>query len=132
MDTVSIVKEFVVRIPNQVGALNKVLAPIAEEKINLNGVNVYAFANEGVVRLYSTEPEAMKNLLNQQRYTWWENEVVAYEISNVPGQVADVTATLSQNNVNVHSLFATTGTGGNTTVYLWTSDNQKAYSVLKV
>ena len=132
MDAVSIVKEFVVRIPNQVGALNKVLAPIAEEKINLNGVNVYAFANEGVVRLYSTEPEAMKNLLNQQRYTWWENEVVAYEISNVPGQVADVTATLSQNNVNVHSLFATTGTGGNTTVYLWTSDNQKAYSVLKI
>ncbi|MBU0504372.1 hypothetical protein KJ708_00120, partial [bacterium] len=120
MDAVSIVKEFVVRIPNQVGALNKVLAPIAEEKINLNGVNVYAFANEGVVRLYSTEPEAMKNLLNQQRYTWWENEVVAYEISNVPGQVAEVTATLSQNNVNVHSLFATTGTGGNTTVYLWT------------
>ncbi|MFH1355802.1 MAG: hypothetical protein ABII18_01605 [bacterium] len=132
MDAVSIVKEFVVRIPNKVGALNKVLAPIAEEKINLNGVNVYAFANEGVVRLYSTEPEAMKNLLNQQRYTWWENEVVAYEISNVPGQVADVTATLSQNNVNVHSLFATTGTGGNTTVYLWTSDNQKAYSVLKI
>lgn len=124
-------KEFVVRIPNERGTLAKVLTPLAEARINLRCIDLTPSANEGLVRFCADDEKRVLDILRENDFTFWQQEVVSVELSNEPGNVAQVATRLAQNNIDIRALYASTGTGANTTLYLWTNDNQKAVDTLK-
>lgn len=126
----SIVKEVVVRVGDRVGALAEILAPIAEARLNLLAINTLSVGNEAKISLVAEDTAKVVALLQKSGVTPWEQEVVAVEIANEAGAVAEVASKLAQKEVDIRSLWASTAVGLNTTLYLWTSDNAAAIKVI--
>lgn len=131
MKPVNLVKEIVVRVQDQKGALSQVLTPLAEAKLNLRSLNLTGFATDGFVRLHAEDHARALDVLKRCNFTVWEQDVLTVEINNEVGGAARVASQLNNAGVDVRGLFASTGTGANTTLYVWTTDYAGAQNALK-
>ena len=126
----SIVKEVVVRASEEVGLLAEILAPIAEARLSLVAINTTSFANEARISLVAEDTSRMVDVLKKAGLAPWEGEVVAVEIADEAGAVAEVTSKLAQNKIDIRALYASTRVGADATLYLWTSDNAATVKAL--
>lgn len=126
----SIVKEVVVRAAEKVGLLADILAPIAEARLNLVAINTTSLANEARISLVAENTSRVVDVLKKAGVAPWEGEVVAVEIANEAGAVAEVANKLAAANVDIRASIASTGAGADTTLYLWTADNANAVKCL--
>lgn len=131
MKPINLVKEIVVRIPDQKGFFARVMTPLAEARVNLRAVNLTGFANDGLVRLHADDHAKALEVLRKNDLVLWEQDVLACEITNEAGSAARIISKLSQANLDIRGLFASTGTGANTTLYVWLHDYQAAMNALK-
>jgi len=124
-------KELMVTTKNETGALTKVLASLAEAK-----VNVWAFCgwtegdNANFVMLTDNNTKALE-LWNTAGYTARENEVVVFELDNTPGTLWNATQKLTTAGVDCNYMYVSTyGDYKNARVILGTKDNAKALETL--
>ena len=127
-----LVKEVAVRIADRVGELSKVLAPIAELRLNIDAINTVSISGAAQVSLIVEDTVKVVDALKRAGFTPWEQDVVAVEIANEAGAVAEVAAKLAQSEIDIRASWASTGSGVNTTLYLWTADNALAVKKLTV
>ncbi|MDJ0986833.1 MAG: amino acid-binding protein [Desulfobacterales bacterium] len=125
-------KQIVVSIENAPGRLHEVTDALGGAGINLRALNLVDTGAFGQLRLLVSDVATARKILMQMQIPAYVNEVVAAEIEDKPGSLADLLKPLTQAGVSVIFMYAfITFAQGNAIMIFRFSDNDKAIEVLK-
>lgn len=126
-------KQVSVFVSNEPGRLVDMLKPLADNHINIEALSVADSADFGIVRMVVSDTEAAVRTLRDAQYTARVNEVLDYEMPNVPGGLLKaVVEPLAEAGINVEYFYAFTEShAGRARVVLKVNDIDKAERVLR-
>ncbi|OHB56547.1 MAG: hypothetical protein A2Y07_09520 [Planctomycetes bacterium GWF2_50_10] len=125
-------KQFSIFMVNKPGVLAKMLAELARAKVNIIAMTMMDSAENGVMRLVTTNYERAKEVLAMVNMPFSESEVLCVNLPNEPGAFAEVVEKLARNHINISYAYVTAGAkGGRTTGVLKVADVKKAIKVLQ-
>jgi len=110
------VKQLTVFLENSPGRLAGLTRAIGDAGVNMRALMVADTAEFGVVRIICDRPEEAKTALEQAGYGVTVTDVIAVEIPDSPGGLADVLEVLGAIGVNVEYAYAFVEPGGQAAV----------------
>lgn len=120
-------KEIQVDIPNEVGALGKLVQMLAEQNIHTLAVNCWANGDTAHFRLMTENIHGTVGLLRERGYDPHVASVVVVECDHRPGIVKHLTDRLTLHEINITHLYATaTVDQDECLVVISTSNNERA------
>jgi len=99
--------ELTIMTPNKPGKLAAVLNALARAKLNLLAIDSSSGYDLNMVRMISSDSRRTKALLMKLGYTATETTLLAVTITDRPGQLAKLSATLGKAGVNIEYMYAT-------------------------
>jgi hypothetical protein len=126
-------KQIVVSIENAPGRLHEVTDALGKAGINLRALNLVDTGAFGQLRLLVSDVAKARRILMKMQISAFVNEVVAAEIEDRPGSLADLLKPLKEASVNVVFMYAFIGfsQGAKAVMIFRFSDNDKAVKILK-
>ena len=125
-------KQIVVSIENEPGRLHEVTEALGNAGINLRALNLVDTGAFGQLRLLVSDVATARKILMKMQIPAYVNEVVAVEIEDKPGSLADLLKPLTRAGVSVIFMYAfITFAQGNAIMIFRFSDNDEAIEVLK-
>jgi hypothetical protein len=125
-------KQIVVSIENAPGRLLDVTSALGQAGINLRALNLVDTGAFGQLRLLVSNVTKARRILMEMAIPAYVNEVVAAEIEDKPGSLADILRPLKEANVQVIFTYAFIGFSQDKAVMIFRfSDNDKAVEVLQ-
>jgi hypothetical protein len=126
-------KQIVVSIENARGRLHEVTDALGKAGINLRALNLVDTGAFGQLRLLVSDVAKARRILMKMQISAFVNEVVAAEIEDKPGSLADLLKPLKEASVNVVFMYAFIGfsQGAKAVMIFRFSDNDKAIKILK-
>lgn len=125
-------KQIVVSIENAPGRLHEVTEALGSSGINLRALNLVDTGAFGQLRLLVSDVVTARKILMEMQIPAYVNEVVAAEIEDKPGSLADLLRPLAQAGVSVIFMYAfITFAQGNAIMIFRFSDNDRAIEVLQ-
>ena len=125
-------KQIVVSIENAPGRLHEVTDALGTAGINLRALNLVDTGAFGQLRLLVSDVPTARKILMEMQIPAYVNEVVAAEIEDKPGSLAELLKPLTEAGVTVIFMYAfVTFAKGNAIMIFRFSDNDKAIEVLK-
>ena len=125
-------KQIVVSIENAPGRLLDVTSALGQAGINLRALNLVDTGAFGQLRLLVSNVAKARRILMEMHIPAYVNEVVAAEIEDRPGSLAEILKPLKEANVQVIFTYAFIGFSKNKAVMIFRfSDNDKAIEVLQ-
>src|SRR4030067_2260323 len=100
------VEQISVFLENKPGALAEVTRILGEEGVNIRALSLADTKDFGILRLIVNDNEKAKEVLGQRGLTVRKTEVVAVEVPDRPGGLADILKILSEAGLNVEYLYA--------------------------
>jgi hypothetical protein len=132
MSDIRVQTQFSVFLVNKPGVLAQVTRALAEQRINIVAMTLVDSQEHGVLRLVAEDEETTRKVLKSLNLPMTETEVLAMELPNRPGALADVASRLGQAHVNINYAYCTSGApGGRTTGIFKVADLNKARRLLK-
>jgi hypothetical protein len=126
-------KQIVVSIENAPGRLYEVTNALGQAGINLRALNLVDTGAFGQLRLLVSKVAKARRILMEMAIPAHINEVVAVEIEDKPGSLAQVLKPLYESNVQVIYTYAFIGFSQGKAVMIFRfSDNDRAIEVLQV
>ncbi len=128
----SIRKQLSIFLANRPGTLAEVCEQLEEENINILAMTVSDTVDHAVVRLLVDKPGEAIHRLEEKGLLVVENDILAIRLENKPGQLAEVSRNLADNDVNIEYAYCT-GTPAQTEglMVLRTADPGEALELLK-
>ncbi len=99
-------KEFSFDIGNCPGALVDIAERLGAEHVNIEGIAGLTVLEEGVVGMITSETGTTRKLLRELGIDFEEREGLVLEVPNHPGELAHVLQRLSEDRINVLSVYA--------------------------
>ncbi len=93
-------------LENRKGRLYDVCRLLGEHGISIRALNIAEATDFGVLRMVVDKPDAAKKALHDNRFVANLTDVVAVEISDKPGGLADVLHLLTKEDLNVEYMYA--------------------------
>jgi len=122
------VKELFVVVDNSPGAIGRLCGELALAKINIEAIGVF----QDVAKLYVSDLEKAKKLLDKKGYEVEVNEVLKVTLANKPGDLAVVTSRLGNAGINIDYCYGTVATDLPTaSIIIDVSDLDAAWHVLQ-
>lgn len=100
------VQQISIFLENRAGRLSAVVGLIGKAGINIRALTLADTSDFGILRLIVDRPEDAQKVLKENNCTFNVTEVVAIEIADKPGGLAEVLDILSGRNVNVEYMYA--------------------------
>lgn len=100
------VQQISIFLENRAGRLNTVTRVLGDEKVNIRALSLADTSDFGILRLIVDQPDKAKTVLTAEGFTLTLTEVIAVEVPDQPGGLADVLALLSNAGVNVEYMYA--------------------------
>lgn len=119
-----------VRVPQAVGQLARVLAPIAEARINTEALNTVTVNDEAILTLVTSDNRKAIDLWEKAGFFAEEVDLLAVNLPNKSGELAALASRLGQNGIDIRYAYAAHA-GDQSMVYLATSNNQEAIRWIK-
>ena len=131
MLTAHVAKETIVRMRNEIGALDRMAKLISEKGINVNAVTAWVEGGDAVFRLLSDDDLRLADTLNAEGYGARQADVLVAELPHKPGMLHRVAETLAQEDIDIHHLYATAATSQDRSlVVIATANNDRAMVLL--
>jgi hypothetical protein len=92
-------------LENRSGRLFDVTSLLGSNDINIRALTIAETETFGVLRIVVDKPGSAFELLKENNYTANITEVVAVEIDDKPGGLANILKILSQNDVNIEYMY---------------------------
>lgn len=125
-------KQIVVSIENAPGRLHEVTEALGNAGINLRALNLVDTGAFGQLRLLVSDVVTARKILMEMQIPAYVNDVVAAEIEDKPGSLAELLKPLTEAGVTVIFMYAfITFAKGNAIMIFRFSDNDKAVDVLR-
>ena len=120
-----------VYIENKTGSLVKVLNVLKEAGIQIVASTVSDTVEYGLYRIICDKPTLAYTLLREQGIGVTMNDVFAIQISNTPGQAADMFDLFSRNGINISYMYSFLLQGKGIIVFR-TGDTDKTREVISL
>ena len=122
-------KQLSIFLENKPGVLAKVCKTLGDHDINIRGLSISDTVDHAVVRLVVTEPRKAIHLLGEHGMLVVETDVLALDLPDKPGKLAETAAKLARAKVNIEYAY---GSSDHTQglVFIRVSDVKKAVQVL--
>ena len=125
-------KQIVVSIENSPGRLLEVTDALGKAGINLRALNLVDTGAFGQLRLLVSDVAKARQILMENQVSAFVNEVVAVEIADEPGSLAQLLKPLRDANINVIFMYAFIGFSSGKAVMIFRfSDNDEAVELLE-
>lgn len=119
-------------IENSPGRLYQVTQALCEAGINLRSVSLGDIGDFGVLRLLVSNVARARQIIMKKNLPARMDEVVAIEIADYPGSLAQVLKPLLDANINITYMYSHIGfSSGKAIVVFRFNDNDRAIEVLK-
>ena len=103
------VKQISVFLENKAGRLADVTHSLGDHGINIRALSIADTTDFGILRLIVNQPEAALKVLRDEGFMVAETEVIAVDVPDRPGGLAQVLDTLGQAGINIEYLYAFVG-----------------------
>jgi len=118
-------------IENQSGRLYDVTNLLGQNGINIRALSLADTSDFGILRLIVNNPENAYKILKENEFTVGRTEVVAVEVKDEPGGLAEILGALSKNEINVEYMYAfVEPSGGNAIMIFRFDETDKAVEKL--
>ncbi len=125
-------KQISIFIENSPGRLYEVTQALGAAGINLRALSLADIGDYGVLRLLVSDVATARRIFMKKNFPARVDEVVAAEIADYPGSLAEVLKPLLEANVNITYMYSSIGfSSGKAMVIFRFSDNDKAIPVLQ-
>jgi len=125
------VEQISVFLENKPGPLAEVTRILGEGGINIRALSLADTKDFGILRLIVNDNEKAKDILGRKGFTVRKTEVVAVEVPDRPGGLAEIMEILSTANVNVEYLYAfVQQSGANAIIIFRFDDTDRAITIL--
>ena len=105
---------------------------LGQHGVNIRALTVADSDNFGVLRILVKDAHATATLLKENGFVVNESEVVAEEVSDKPGKLAQVLAAINKHHINVEYMYGFVEPLANKAMMVFRFDNaQKAIEALK-
>ena len=95
------IKQISVFLENQPGKLAELAAVLSEQKINLRAISVAEAADFGIVRIIVDDVFNAVTILKSERYICTITDVLAVEVQDEPGMLANMISILGAEGINI-------------------------------
>ncbi len=125
-------KQISIFIENSPGRLYEVTQALGEAGINLRALSLADIGDYGVLRLLVSDVAPARRIFMKKSLPARVDDVVAVEIADYPGSLAEVLKPLLEADVNITYMYSSIGfSSGKAMVIFRFNDNDKAITILK-
>ncbi|HMK64801.1 MAG TPA: amino acid-binding protein [Thermodesulfobacteriota bacterium] len=125
-------KQISIFIENAPGRLYEVTRALGQAGINLRALSLADVGDFGVLRLLVSNVARARRILMEKNLPARVDEVVAAEIADFPGSLAEVLRPILEAKVNVTYMYSSIGySSGKAMVIFRFDDNERAMTILK-
>ena len=118
-------------LPNKPGSLARLCESLSANKVNITALSVVDTTDQSLVRMICSNVRKARMVMGNVGIAYGEAQVIALNIANAPGAIAETARKLARVSVNIDYLYATSnareGTG---TVVLGVSNLKRAKTAL--
>lgn len=126
------VKQISIFLENKSGRLAQVTKVLADSGINLRALSLADTADFGILRIIVNDVEKAHKVLKDSGYTLSETDVIAVEVPDRPGGLANILDGLWKAGLSVEYMYAFVRSSGDNAVMIFRfEDTDKAIHVLK-
>ncbi|PIE72798.1 MAG: amino acid-binding protein [Deltaproteobacteria bacterium] len=113
------VEQIAVFLENKSGRLAEITRVLAEKDVNIRALSVADTADFGILRLIVDKIETAKEALTESGFTVSKTQVVAVEVADKSGGLAEVLQCLKTRNINVEYMYAFVNKNGGNAVLIF-------------
>jgi hypothetical protein len=130
--TMPLTKEFIVLLEDRPSTLGKVCRALADREVNILALQSFPIGGKSVTRFIVDNALAAKMVLDNERLTYVEAEIVQTRLPHRPGEIARVASRLGEANININYAYCGLETGTNTPlVFFGVTEAGKAAQILE-
>lgn len=119
-------------LENKEGRLHEVCSLLGKNNINIRALTLAESDHFGVLRIIVKDPHKTAEILKNNHFIVKEAEVVAVEINDVPGRLAQILLSIKNHHLNVEYMYGFVEPKINKAMMIFRFDNpQKAILALK-
>lgn len=100
------VKQISIFLENKSGRLAQVSRVLGENSINIRALSIADTTDFGILRLIVNDPDKAYQVLKEAGFTVSTTDVIAVEVTDAPGGLAEVLQLLDQSGINIEYLYA--------------------------
>ncbi|MCF7853734.1 MAG: hypothetical protein K9N51_02970 [Candidatus Pacebacteria bacterium] len=124
-------KELVVRLSNEVGALNRIAKMLAERGIDIEGTANWVEGEDAVIQLVVDDTTRATDELREHKYDVRVKDVILVHSPHKPGMLKRITDKLVREEIDIRQLYATAAGGtGSCLLVMETADDDRAIVLL--
>jgi len=124
-------KQISIFLENSPGRLYEATQALGDANLNLRSLSICDVSGFGVLRILISDVAKARSIIMEKQLPARVDEVVAAEISDTPGSLAETIKVLMENKVNVEYMYALAGTSSGKAVMVFSfSDNDLAIKLL--
>lgn len=127
-----VTKEFTLLIEDRPGTLGKVCRALADRNVNILALHSFPIGGKSVTRLVPDNPTTAKTVLDGEKLTYTETEVVQVKLPHKPGEIARLASRLGEANININYAYCGLESGTNAPmVFFGVAEVAKAAPILE-
>jgi len=125
------VEQISVFLENKSGRLSEVTRVLGDAGVNIRALSVADTSDFGILRIIVNDVDKAIRVLKTSSFTVSKTEVVAVEVPDTPGGLADILGLLEREKVNVEYMYAfVEGSSNNALIVFRFDENDRAIEVL--
>ncbi|GAB4482917.1 MAG: ACT domain-containing protein [Thermodesulfovibrionales bacterium] len=126
------VEQISVFLENKSGRLAEVATTLASSGINIRALSLADTSDFGILRLIVNDTEKAKKVLRDSGFTVGRTDVVAVEVSDRAGGLAEILNVMKDNGINVEYMYAFVQKSGEHAIIIFRFDEpDKAIETLR-
>lgn len=115
---------------NEIGILAKITGALAKAGVNLKATCAYGEGGTGFFMLVTSDSKKAKEVIKGLGYQPGTKEVLAIQLHNRPGALAEIAEKMRQHDLNINYMYASATEGGPALVIFHLDELDKAIQVL--
>jgi len=100
------IKQISIFLENKSGRLARVTRVLGDNKINIRALSIADTTDFGILRLIVNDPDTTHRVLKESGFSVNVTDVIAVEITDSPGGLADPLEYLRESGINIEYLYA--------------------------
>lgn len=127
-----ITKEFTVLMDDRPSMLGKLCRALADREVNILALQSFPTRGKFVTRFIVDNPKVAKTVLDSERLTYAEADILQTKIQHRPGEIARLASRLGRANININYAYCGLEPGTNAPlVFFGVAEVNKAASILE-
>jgi hypothetical protein len=126
------VEQISIFLENKSGRLADVATVLAKAGVNIRALSLADTTDFGILRLIVNDSERAKQVLKEKGFTVGKTEVIAVEVADRPGGLAEILNVMKDQNINVEYMYAfVQKSAGNAIIIFRFDELEKAIETLQ-